>query len=170
MREMRNEDRRGMGMMQLGTRSSSDEYVQGQAPLGVRYETFEHEADIGIRGFGSTMEEAFSNAAAAMFSVMVRIDTVKPDKEMLVAVDAPDYELLLIEWLNALLSLSDIERMVFSKFEVKIDGTSLKGKAWGDQLDRVKHEPKVEIKGATYHMLNVSKEKDTFVAQCVVDV
>ena len=138
--------------------------------LGVNFETFEHEADIGIRGFGGTMEEAFGNAAAAMYSVMVRIDAVMPTQERTVTVDAPDEELLLVEWLNALLSLSDIDRLVFSKFNVKIDGTSLKGTAWGEHLDQVRHEPKVEIKGATYHMLKVNKEKDGFIAQCVVDV
>jgi SHS2 domain-containing protein len=143
--------------------------VQG-SKFSVDYETFEHEADIGIRGFGKTMEEAFGNAAAAMYSVMVKIEAVKPAQEKTVLADAPDGELLLVEWLNALLSLSDIEHIVFSKFDVKIDGTTLKGTAWGETLDRVRHEPKVEIKGATYHLLRVKKEKDNFIAQCVVDV
>jgi tRNA nucleotidyltransferase (CCA-adding enzyme) len=83
---------------------------------------------------------------------------------------APDRELLLVEWLNALLSLSDIERMVFSKFEVTIEGERLTGTAWGEGLDRVRHEPKVEVKGATYYMLRVSETENGYVAQCVVDV
>ncbi len=134
------------------------------------YETFEHEADIGIRGFGSTLEEAFGNAALAVYSVMVRIDAVKPSEKRIVAASAPDIELLLVEWLNALLSVSDVERMVFSRFEVKIDGTSLTGTAWGETLDRIRHEPNVEVKGATYHMLSVKKEGGGYAAQCVVDV
>jgi len=136
----------------------------------VNYETFEHEADIGIRGFGDSMAEAFENAACAMYSVMVNIQTIEPKEKRSVAVSAPDRELLLIEWLNALLSLSDVERMVFSKFEVKIDGTSLIGTAWGQALDRVRHQPHVEIKGATFHMLSVQELDNRYVAQCVVDV
>ena len=136
----------------------------------MNYETFEHEADIGIRGFGDSMAEAFENAACAMYSVMVNIQTIEPKEKRSVAVSAPDRELLLIEWLNALLSLSDIERMVFSKFEVKIDGTSLIGTAWGEALDRVRHQPHVEIKGATFHMLSVQELDNRYVAQCVVDV
>jgi len=136
----------------------------------VNYETFEHEADIGIRGFGDSMAEAFENAACAMYSVMVNIQTIEPKEKRSVAVSAPDRELLLIEWLNALLSLSDVERMVFSKFEVKIDGTSLIGTAWGEALDRVRHQPHVEIKGATFHMLSVQELDNRYVAQCVVDV
>jgi tRNA nucleotidyltransferase (CCA-adding enzyme) len=136
----------------------------------VNYETFEHEADIGIRGFGNTAAEAFENAAMAMYSVMVKVSAVGQKEKRTVTVSAPDRELLLVEWLNALLSLSDIEHMVFSKFNVIIEGTALTGTAWGERLDRERHEPSVEIKGATYYMLKVFEEDGRFVAQCVVDV
>jgi SHS2 domain-containing protein len=136
----------------------------------VNYETFEHESDIGVRGFGGNIEEAFANAALAMYSVMVRIDSVKPLEKRLVTASTPDRELLLVEWLNALLALSDIDRMVFSKFDVKIEGASLDGIAWGEKLDRLRHEPNVEVKGATYHLLRVREENGRYVAQCVVDV
>lgn len=134
------------------------------------YETFEHEADIGVRGCGKSLEDAFANAALAMYSVMVDIDSVEPKEGKNVLVSASDHELLLVEWLNALLSLSDVERMVFSKFDVRIEGTSLAGTAWGEPLDRKRHETNVEVKGATYHMLSVKRQDNRFVAQCVVDV
>jgi SHS2 domain-containing protein len=134
------------------------------------YETFEHEADIGIRGVGTSVEEAFQNVAVALYSVMVNVQAVEPREQRIVAVSAPDQELLLVEWLNALLALSDIERMVFSRFEVRMEGTSLVGTAWGEKLDHVRHEPRVEVKGATYHLLSVKQELGHYVAQCVVDV
>jgi SHS2 domain-containing protein len=136
----------------------------------VDYETFEHGADIGIRGFGRTMAEAFENTAIALYSVMVNIPAVEASEKRSVTVSAPDNELLLIEWLNALLSLSDIEHLVFSKFKVTMEGTSLAGTAWGEKLDQERHEPNVEIKGATYYMLKVTEADGRFVAQCVVDV
>jgi SHS2 domain-containing protein len=136
----------------------------------VDYATFEHGADIGIRGFGRTMAEAFENTAIALYSVMVNIPAVEASEKRSVTVSAPDNELLLIEWLNALLSLSDIEHMVFSKFRVTMEGTSLAGTAWGEKLDQERHEPNVEIKGATYYMLKVTEADGRFVAQCVVDV
>jgi SHS2 domain-containing protein len=136
----------------------------------VHYETFDHESDIGIRGFGGTIAEAFENVAVALYSVMVNVHRVRPKERRIVKVSAPDRELLLVEWLNALLSQSDIERMVFSKFEVKINGTSLIGTAWGEMLDRERHQPQVEVKGATYHMLSVQERDNMYVAQCVVDV
>jgi SHS2 domain-containing protein len=137
---------------------------------GERYETFEHESDIGVRGYGSSIEAAFENAAKALYSVIVNVQSVRQKEKRTVSVSATDQELLLVEWLNALLSLSDIERIVFSRFEVRISDTTLYGTVWGEQLDRNLHEPGVEVKGATYHMLNVRREGDQYVAQCVVDV
>lgn len=134
------------------------------------YETFEHEADIGVRGLGNTLEEAFENAAIALFSVMVQVGYVEQKHMRTISVSAPDREMLFVEWLNALLSLSDLEHMVFSRFEVAISGASLEGRAWGEHLDHTRHRPHVEIKGATYHLLAVKKENELFVAQCVVDV
>ncbi len=134
------------------------------------YETFEHEADIGIRGFGNSVPEAFENAAMAMYSVMVNVDAVDRRETRTVTVSAPDRELLLVEWLNALLAISGIERLIFSKFEVKIEGTTLNGAVWGEALDRERHEPHVEVKGATYHLLSVKEQDGRFTAQCVVDV
>ena len=139
--------------------------------MTVRYETFEHESDIGIRGCGNSLEQAFENAAVALYSVMVNVGKIAPAEKKVIAVSATDRELLLVEWLNALLALSDIERLVFSKFEVKIiEDTTLTGIAWGEPLDRVRHEAHVEVKGATYHMLSVREENGRYWAQCVVDV
>jgi SHS2 domain-containing protein len=134
------------------------------------YETFEHEADIGIRGFGRTPEEAFANTAAALYSVMVDIHFVEQKEFRGVNVTADDREQLLVEWLNALLAVSDIERMVFSRFEVRIEGNRLAGTAWGEHLDRTRHRAHVEVKGATYHMLSVRQKNGRYTAQCVVDV
>jgi len=155
------------------TGGRGDKVTRGQESKGssnVHYQTFEHEADIGIRGFGATREEAFANTAIALFSVMVDPARVDQKEFRGVNVAADDQEQLLIEWLNALLAVSDIERMVFSKFEVRIEGNRLAGTAWGEHLDRAKHHAKVEVKGATCHMLGVRQENGRYVAQCVVDV
>ena len=135
-----------------------------------QYETFEHEADIGIRGYGGTPEEAFANAAKAMYSVMVELGRVEQKQFRGVNVSADDREQLLVEWLNALLAVSDIERLVFSRFEVRIEGNRLAGTAWGEQLDRARHQANVEVKGATYHLLSVREQDGRYVVQCVVDV
>lgn len=139
------------------------------------YETFEHEADIGVRGYGASIEDAFANTAKALYSVMVDVSNVRPNEKRDIFASGPDYEILLVEWLNALLSASDIERMVFSEFEVRIKqdaeaGLRLIGAAWGERLNPERHSARVEVKAATLHMLKVERHEDGYIAQCVVDV
>lgn len=134
------------------------------------YETFEHRADIGIRGYGKRVEDSFENGAKAMFSVMADINAVKAQDRKDLSCEAPDVEYLFVEWLNNLLSISHLNGMVFSSFKVEIIDNKLKGSAWGEHIDKGRHKLMTEVKAATYSMLKVSKEEDVYVAQCVVDV
>ncbi len=59
--------------------------------------------DIGVRGSGYTLAEAFEQAALAMTAVIVEPDTVAGSETIELNVSAPDEELLLTEWLNALI-------------------------------------------------------------------
>ena len=131
---------------------------------------FEHGADIGVRGVAPTKEGAFEQAAAAMFSIMTDLQTVRPGERIEVDCEAPDEELLLVEWLNALISEAAVRHMFFARFQVRIDGTRLRGSAWGEPIDLARHQPGVEVKGATYTALSVRQESSAWTAQCVVDV
>jgi len=133
------------------------------------YEYFEHQADVGIIGIGKTLEEAFVEGAKAMFQVMCEIKEVEAKEEIKIEVDASDKETLFVEWLNALLAQKDIKDMLFSDFEVKIEGNTLKGVAKGEAMDLDKHEVKTEVKAATYSQLKIVKDND-YKVQCVVDV
>jgi SHS2 domain-containing protein len=135
------------------------------------WEHFSHGADIGVRGIGGSSSEAFEQAALAMTSVVTDLGLVVPDQRIELDCDAPDQELLLVEWLNSLIYEMATRKMLFSRFEVQLEGTSLHGSAWGERVDREKHQPAVEIKGATYTELKVQQEVDgSWCAQCVVDV
>ncbi len=134
------------------------------------FETFEHGADMGVRGFGKTLEEAFANGAKAMFSVMVNIEKVESKDTFEIECSSYDLETLFVEWLNHLLTLAGTERTVFSEFRVHIKNCNLKGSASGEKFDPERHEPSVEVKGATYSMLKVEEKNHQFIAQCVVDV
>ncbi len=138
------------------------------------FELLDHEADIGIRSWGKTTEEAFENGARAMFSVMVNLEKVNPEKEITVEVAAEDLDLLFVEWLNELLAQTDISEMVFSNFAVKIedenDRVTLSGKAKGELLNQKKHEIHTEVKAATYFGLKSGKENGKYFFQCVLDI
>jgi len=135
------------------------------------WEHFPHQADIGIRGLGQTKEQAFQQAAVALTAVITDPNKVKPEKKVQITGQAPDDELLLVDWLNSLLYEMDIRKMLFSRFEVHLRDKNLKAAAWGQKIDIKKHQPTVEVKAATYSALSVREDENgTWIAQCVVDV
>ncbi|HEU4619762.1 MAG TPA: archease [Gammaproteobacteria bacterium] len=150
--------------------------AQGAHDAGApRYEHFPHDADIGVRGFGRSPAEAFEQAALAMTAVATRVADIAPERTVDITCEAPDLELLLADWLNAIVYEMGARNMVFGRFEVlinvRIDSVRLEGKAFGETLDASKHEQGVEVKGATYTSLEVAERADgTWVAQCVIDV
>lgn len=135
-----------------------------------RWEHFPHEADMGVRGFGPTVEAAFEQAAVAMMAVISDPETVSGGQSVSVHCEAPDPELLLVDWLNALIYEMATRKLLFSRFEVRLDDNVLSARAWGERLDPEKHGPGVEIKGATYTALRVARIDSEWMAQCVVDV
>lgn len=132
--------------------------------------TFRHDADVGVRGEGATLEEAFAAAARAMFGLMADLEGVRGTETIEVACEAPDRELLLVAWLNALLAEADVRGLLLRDFEVAVEGHRLTGRARGERFDPARHAPGVEVKGATLTQLRVAKTRDGFVAQTVVDV
>jgi tRNA nucleotidyltransferase (CCA-adding enzyme) len=136
-----------------------------------RWEHFPHQADMGVRGVGATKAEAFEQAALALTSVVANLEVVLPVQVVEITCEAPDDELLLVDWLNALVYEMATRKMLFSRFQVQIAGPHLRGKAWGEPVDITRHQPAVEVKGATYTALRVFQDKDgSWLAQCVVDV
>jgi SHS2 domain-containing protein len=134
------------------------------------WEHFAHGADMGVRGIGATQAEAFEQAALALTAVITDLSTIAPSTAVEIHGEAPDIELLFVDWLNALVYEIATRKMLFSRFEVKLDGLSLTARAWGEPVDVSRHQPAVEIKGATYTALRVAQENGQWVAETVVDV
>jgi len=134
------------------------------------WEHFPHAADVGVRGFGGTPAEAFEQAAQALTGVITNAE-VAPKLEVKVNCEAPDLELLFVEWLNTVIYEMAVRNMLFSRFAVRIDGARLEGTLWGEPVDVARHQPACEPKGATYTALKVAKEDDgSWSAACIVDV
>jgi SHS2 domain-containing protein len=135
------------------------------------WEHLPHGADIGVRGIGASKEEAFEQAALALTAVITDPLAVRPREAVEISCEEPDEELLLVDWLNALIYEMATRKMLFSKFEIHINGAQLRAKAWGESIDVPRHQPAVEVKGATLTALSVRKdESGAWLAQCVVDV
>jgi len=138
---------------------------------GPRWEHFAHGADIGVRGIGATLAQSFEQAALALVAVVVDPAKVRDSTAVAIRAEAPDVELLLVDWLNAVVYAMATRDVLFARFEVALDGLRLQGIAHGEPVDRGRHEPAVEVKGATYTALAVRQGDDgAWIAQCVVDV
>lgn len=136
-----------------------------------RWEHFPHDADIGVRGYGATPGEAFGQAAVAMMAAILDPATVRIEQSIDIVLEAPRLDLLLVDWLNALIYEMAERRMVFGAFEVTIEDHRLKGRAHGEAVSRARHAPAVEAKGATYTELACVEDRPgRWRAQCVIDV
>jgi SHS2 domain-containing protein len=134
------------------------------------WEHFRHEADIGLRGTGSDKARAFEAIALALTAVVTDPDTVAARETIEIECSAPGAELLLVDWLNALIFEMSVRNMLFGEYEVTITDGELSAKATGEPVSRSKHRPAVEVKGATYTSLAVTETDEGWVAECVVDV
>lgn len=136
-----------------------------------RWEHFAHGADIGVRGFGQDRATAFEQAAMALTAIVVDPGRVQPGRVVVVACEAPDDRLLLAAWLNAVIYEMAVRRMVFARYAVRIEDGTLAGRAWGQDIDRLRHAPAAEPKGATLTALAVGPiAGGAWRAQCVIDV
>jgi SHS2 domain-containing protein len=140
-----------------------------------KFEFLEHTADVYIAAHGKTMEEAFENAALAMFEVMTDTEKVSPDVEDSVEVEAEDEFALLYSWLEALLVKFETKNMLYSKFKISsIDETDevfrIKAKVWGEKFSAEKHTQKVGVKAATYHRMEIIKDIDNVRLEFILDI
>ena len=134
----------------------------------MRYEEIDHTADVGIRAYGSTLNELFANAAEGMFSLVVDLDAVKPVGEVDVRLDAEDPPTLLLRWLSELLYIHETQRYLFCSFDVHVNGTKLQGRARGETIDKKRHELKLAIKAVTRHQLTVDPKRG--IAEVIFDI
>jgi SHS2 domain-containing protein len=134
-------------------------------------EHFTHDADVGVRGIGPTIDAAFEQAAVALSAAVTEVERIAAKTPVAIRCAAPNDELLLVDWLNALIYEMATQRMLFRRFAVRIEDHRLDAVAWGEPVDRLRHEPAVEPKGASYTELRVARRADgAWVAQCVIDV
>jgi len=135
------------------------------------FELFEITADVGVSARGSTLAAAFEQAARGMYAVMVELDGVEERESRTVELDAAPAERQLERWLLELLFLTESEDLLFSRFEVVIEESgALRGVAYGERLDRARHELGPEVKAVTRHLLAVRALDGGFEVRVVFDI
>ena len=132
-----------------------------------RVEYLDHMTDAYLRIRGQTMNEAFEYSAMGLVNIMYNIENVEKKQQIHIFAEGDELENLLFDWLDKILLLMLIDKVIFSKFKIEItfDESSnrylLTGYGEGELVDISKHELKVEIKGITYHEMKILNYKDT---------
>lgn len=135
------------------------------------WEHFEHDADIGLRATAPTREALFEAMAEALTALVADPEDVRPVETVSIRCEAPDDALLMTDWLNALIYEMATRRMLFCRWRVRLDKLTLDASVSGEPVDRERHQPVVEVKGATYTALSVHRDDDgIWHGECVVDV
>lgn len=135
-----------------------------------KYEYFEATADIGLRAFGESLNQAFENAGLAIFNIISDTSNIEAEREISFKIRSEDEISLLYDYLEELLFYHEIEFMLFSEFHVEIDDNlQLRATIKGEGINWDKHERKTEIKAITYHKMDV-KKTDHYEIQAIVDL
>jgi SHS2 domain-containing protein len=135
------------------------------------YETFDHTADLGLRIRAADIDRLFAEAALCLFSTIVDdLDTVAASQKIEVTLEGRDREYLLFDWLKTLLYHFDTAHLLFARFEVHVREDGLRASAWGEPLDRARHELSHEVKAITYHGLKVEQTPEGWMAEVIVDI
>jgi SHS2 domain-containing protein len=138
-----------------------------------RYDLIDTTADIGIRAYGKSLPDIFESCAVAMFDITSDICKVESRAEIFIKLDAPELDMLLVDFLNKFLYYKDTQNFVFascSVTEIKKEGGKymLCATARGEVFEAGKHVAGKDVKAATYHRLEIN-EKDGY-ATVIFDI
>lgn len=139
-----------------------------------KYEFLDHTADAKFRAYGKSLEEAFSNAAAALTSIMFDAEKVDAKINKSVEVEAGDLKSLLVAFLSEFVYLLDAEGFILKKvvsltMNKKGSGYRLAAVAKGDRYSD-KNEVLGDVKAVTYAEMEIKEEQGKCWVQVVVDI
>ena len=158
------------GACRTAQRNATPQVEPPLAKTHNHWEHFSHDADLGLRGWGTDRPRLFVAMAEALTAAITDPADVAQKDCVEIGCSAPSDDILMADWLNALVYEMAVRRMLFSRFDVAIDDGELRALAYGEAVNREKHRPAVEVKGVTLTTLEVARTTDGWRAQCVVDV
>ncbi len=140
-----------------------------------KFEILGHISDAYIAAYGSSLEEAFQNAAAGMFDVMTDIKRIRKILKDEITIAAENEMSLLHDWLSKLHLNFETEGKVYGSFKIhKInrDNTllNLTAEAYGEQFDPKRHQSKTEVKAITYHRMEIVENRGKWTIKFILDL
>jgi SHS2 domain-containing protein len=139
--------------------------------LLLSWETFEHEADVGLIVRAADGPELFATAGVALFDLVSRLAGVEERDRYELTGEADGVEPLLVDWLNELVFLFEGRGIVCRRFAFpEWSPTAYRAQAFGEPVDESRHEPRDLVKAATYHGLSVRELPGRWEARVILDV
>ena len=130
------------------------------------FQELEHTADRALQVFGHDLKELFVNAARGMFSLIADLDTITPTRAHRVELQAPDLEMLLVDWLNELLFMHETNGEIYVQFDIEhLSPTELRATVRGESAPATK----AFIKAATFHNLRIARTEEGYTTVVVFD-
>lgn len=135
------------------------------------YEVFEHTADIGLRVAAPDLPELFAEAGRGLFSLIVEnLEDVRAVEATHVELEESNLSFLFFDWLKELLYRFETEKLLLSRFEVRVEDGRLQADATGERIDRARHHLDHEVKAITYHGFKVEQRDGGWIAEVIVDI
>ena len=132
-------------------------------------------ADAAIEVNSDSLEGIFVDSGKALTNTMVDdLKSIRTNQKYTFKVESQERDLLLFEFLEKLVIEKDANQMLFSEFEVKINQTDKKFMvsviAHGEHIDYDRHELCADVKAVTLHKFSLTKEKENWKAEMILDI
>ena len=127
------------------------------------YKQLEHTTDAFIEVTAANLKEAFTIAAQSVIDTTIDTSTVDEKDKMVINVSGKDLKYLLFNWLEAVIYQLITEGFAIKRLEIDLQKNNqyeISAKSFGEPIDLKKHNFKVEIKAPTFHLMEISEEKD----------
>jgi SHS2 domain-containing protein len=144
------------------------------------FEILEHTADLGFRAIGATLAELFENAAEALVAIALNPENVEARETIALDAKGESREALLVNWLSEVLYWLDGEHRAMRDFKVRelSDGRvaaeaqecRVAGEARGERRNPARHEPRLVVKGITYHQLKIEQTEQGWQCEVYLDI
>ena len=142
--------------------------------MNKKYELVDHTADLEIKVYGKDLEELLKNCSAAMMDVICDLNTIELKNQYSVSSSGNSEEELLVNLLQELLYLHEVKKLLFCKFEFKINDNiknrEVEGNVWGEEIDFSRHDLLNDIKAVTYSDLKVEHKNGKLSAKITFDI
>lgn len=128
-------------------------------------------ADLAFEATGKDLNDLFTNAALAVLSSQVKLETVSEKVTKKVVMENEDVGQLLFDFLNEIIYLKDAEQLIFKTVRVAITGKyKLVADLKGEKIDPQKHQLGNDLKAVTMHKFEIKQTPKGWRCQVVIDI